>query len=176
MDSDADRLPAQLSVRWAATSCDPSRGGVRARPTLAGVAGDRARVPDTSNDAPERVVSAAHRAGNVLGSRIARHEGPCTGTRRDRTVDDVLSCHGAQHASVIDDPSINIVTSAQKLPETVIQELESQFGDVSELLVSRSLGVPAGIADHVGEAYLVLDPFWSAEPAMCQVYRSHNYI
>ena len=80
------------------------------------------------------------------------------------------------HVPVIDLRSIApiAVVSARSLPRDTIDGLYSQYGDLDELMITRSESLPPGVADYLGGLTLALgDEF---ETIKCHVYRSHKNI
>ena len=68
----------------------------------------------------------------------------------------------------------NAVVSAQSLPRDTIEELSSQYGVPSELMLTRSEGIPPGVADYLGDLTVALDDVVGT--IKCHVYRSHKSI
>ena len=77
-------------------------------------------------------------------------------------------------APAIDLQSIaqNIVVSATSLPTHYIADLRSQYGNVDELMIARSGGLPTGVADYLGDWTASCDD--KNKTVECRVYRSHK--
>ncbi len=68
--------------------------------------------------------------------------------------------------------ALNAVVSANSLPKHNIANLRSQYGDVDELMITRSGSLPTGVADYLGDWTAALDI--KNESIECRVYRSHK--
>ena len=68
--------------------------------------------------------------------------------------------------------ALNAVVSANSLPNHNIANLRSQFGNVDELMITRSGSLPTGVADYLGDWTAALDN--KNESIECRVYRSHK--
>ena len=108
---------------------------------------------------------------------------PDSGARSGDPADDVVSNKSrgiaASHAVHHDTFPSNSVSSVTQLDDTVKLLVTRQFGEDSTLLVSKSPGVPEGIADYLGPVSVAVDveiaPLNSRPSVNYHVYRPYRY-